>query len=135
MTDNRVVVVGLDGATFDLIEPWASQGKLPTFRKLMAGGAWGRMNTTVPPLTPCAWSSFMTGKNPGKHGQFSFYKLNENWDLDIDWDEYRSEETIWQILSKEGKRCCVINVPLTYPPHKLNGYMNNRHPKKNNHEN
>ncbi len=119
----KIAVVGLDGATFDLIEPWVAQGKLPTFKKLMEGGAWGRMKTTEPPFTPCAWSSFMTGKNPGKHGQFSFYKLNETWGLDIDWSEYRSEDNIWQIISREGKRCCIINVPLTYPPHKLNGYM------------
>lgn len=123
MTANKVVVVGLDGATFDLIEPWVEQGKLPTFKKLMESGAWGRLKTTVPPLTPCAWSSFMTGKNPGKHGQFSFYKLNKNYDLDIDWGEYRTEKTIWQILSAEGKWCCVINVPFTYPPQKVNGYM------------
>lgn len=123
MSTNKVVIVGLDGATFDLIEPWVEQERLPTFKKLMEGGAWGRLKTTVPPLTPCAWSSFMTGKNPGKHGQFSFYKLNESYGLDINWGEYRTEETIWGILSREGKRCCVINVPLTYPPHKVNGYM------------
>ena len=123
MTANKVVVVGLDGATFDLIEPWVEQGRLPTFKKLMRDGAWGRLKSTVPPITPCAWSSFMTGKNPGKHGQFSFYKLNESFGLDVAWREYRTEETVWQILSREGKRCCVINVPFTYPPHEMNGYM------------
>lgn len=123
MTAKKVVVIGLDGATFDLIEPWVEQGKLSTFKKLMEGGTWGRLKTTVPPLTPCAWSSFMTGKNPGKHGQFSFYKLNENYGLDISWGEYRTEDTIWEILSREGKRCCVIGVPLTYPTYEINGYM------------
>src|SRR4030065_27001 len=69
---SRVLCIGLDGATFDLIKPFIAQGKLPTFKKLMDSGAWSELRSTVPPVTASAWSSFMTGKNPGAHGLFDF---------------------------------------------------------------
>ena len=53
----RVVILGLDGGTFDLIEPWVQAGRLPTFGRLMAEGAWGRLRSTMPPITAPAWSS------------------------------------------------------------------------------
>lgn len=70
--NHKVAVIGLDGATFDLLNPWINQGKLPTFKKLMDMGCWGPLESTLPPLSPPAWTSFMTGKNPGKHGIFDF---------------------------------------------------------------
>ncbi|HZW04286.1 MAG TPA: alkaline phosphatase family protein, partial [Anaerolineaceae bacterium] len=66
----RVFVIGLDGATYDLIRPWVEQGKLPTFARLLAQGAAGQLRSTIPPMTGPAWTSFMTGKNPGKHGLY-----------------------------------------------------------------
>ena len=54
----RVIVIGLDGATFDLIKPWAEEGKLPTFKKLIGEGAWGNLKSTVPNATIPAWPSF-----------------------------------------------------------------------------
>jgi len=73
----RVMILGLDGATLDLIRLWAEAGILPTFQKLMRQGAWGPLRSTMPPVTPAAWSSFMTGVNPGKHGVFGFSSLAE----------------------------------------------------------
>ncbi len=119
----KVFILGIDGAELELIRRWTERDKLPHFQKLLKEGSWGKMKSTIPPLTPCAWSSFMTGKNPGKHGQFSFYKLNEKYELDINWGEHRTEKAIWKILSDHGKKCCVMNVPFTYPPEKVNGYL------------
>lgn len=68
----RVMVIGLDGATLDLVRPWAESGYLPTFARLMKEGASGQLRSTTPPVTGPAWSSFATGKNPGKHGFFDF---------------------------------------------------------------
>ena len=68
----RVLVIGLDGATFRTLGPWAAAGEMPELARLMAAGCHGELRSTFPPLTPPAWSSFMTGKNPGKHGIFSF---------------------------------------------------------------
>ena len=68
-----VLIVGLDGATFDLMLPWIEQGALAaTSGRVLRSGARSRLESTIPPITPCAWSSFMTGKNPGKHGLFDF---------------------------------------------------------------
>ena len=63
-TLRRVLVIGLDGASFDLIHPWIEQGLLPTFKKIIEQGASGPLTTIIPPLTGPAWISFMTGKNP-----------------------------------------------------------------------
>ncbi len=72
MKKPRVFIIGLDSATWDLINPWIQQGLLPNLAKLVEGGASGRLQSAIPPLTPPAWTSFMTGKNPGKHGIFHF---------------------------------------------------------------
>jgi predicted AlkP superfamily phosphohydrolase/phosphomutase len=120
----RVLVVGLDGATLDLIEPWAACGVLPTFRRLLDEGAWGPLRTTIPPITGPAWTSFATGKNPGKHGLFDFlgrrpgsYKL-------VSFNAtHRHGASLWGLLSQAGKKVGVLNVPLTYPPEPVNGFL------------
>jgi hypothetical protein len=68
----KLLIIGLDAATLDLIKPWVAEGKLSNLGQLMDAGASGRLASVVPPITPLAWTSFMTGKNPGKHGIFDF---------------------------------------------------------------
>src|SRR5438094_9602295 len=68
----RVLVIGLDGATFRTLGPWASRGEMPELARLMAAGCHGELRATFPPLTPPAWPSCITGKNPGRHGVLSF---------------------------------------------------------------
>jgi len=75
MTKHKVFVIGLEGATFDVIKPLAHAGRLPTFERLMAEGVCGELKSTVPPNSAPAWVSFITGKNPGKHGVYHFFKL------------------------------------------------------------
>lgn len=119
----KVIVIGVDGATFDLISPLVSEGKLPNFGKLMREGAWGELQSTNPPITPCAWTSFKTGVNPGKHGIVEFYYLDGNRELQVDFNRFRGYPSLWKILSDNGLRCCVYNVPFTYPPEKVNGIL------------
>ena len=69
---NRVIILGLDAATLDLIEPWAKAGKLRHFAKLMTQGRWGRLQSSIPAMTPVAWNTVVTGYNPGQHGVFDF---------------------------------------------------------------
>ena len=69
----KVLVIGLDGATLDIIKPMVEAGRLPTFASFIQEGVWGKLRSTVLPVTPPAWTSFMTGKNPGKHGIFGFF--------------------------------------------------------------
>jgi predicted AlkP superfamily phosphohydrolase/phosphomutase len=120
----KVLCIGLDGATFDLIKPWISKGKLPNLRKLMEEGVHADMTSVIPPLSPQAWSSFMTGVNPGKHGVFGF-KRQVNGKYEYEFTNSRSirVKTLWGLLGELGKRVVVVNVPMTYPPEKVNGIM------------
>jgi predicted AlkP superfamily phosphohydrolase/phosphomutase len=120
----RVIAIGLDGATFDLILPWCREGRLPGFQAIMNKGVWAELESTVPPLTGPAWSSFMTGKNPGKHGIYDFMRRRPG---DYRWDTIngtqRKGPSFWRLLSDAGKRVAVFNVPVSYPPEEVNGVM------------
>ncbi|MGH2361070.1 MAG: alkaline phosphatase family protein, partial [bacterium] len=70
----QLLIIGIDGATFDLMSPWMKAGKLPSLRRVMEEGAHGELISTTPPNSAAAWTSFMTGKNPGKHGVFDFFE-------------------------------------------------------------
>lgn len=122
--DFRLLVVGLDGATFDLMLPWIDQGLLPNLGRLVKEGSWSRLESTIPPVTPCAWSSFITGKNPGKHGLFDFVEpLADGHGFRFTNARSRHAESLWACLSRHGRRVGVVNVPMTYPPEPVNGYL------------
>jgi len=120
----RILTIGLDGATFDLIEPWAETGYLPIFARLMSEGAYGHLRSTIPPMTAPAWTSFMTGVNPGKHGLYDWiYRRDGSYDVSPVTASRCKEPTLWSILSDAGRRVCAFNVPMTYPPKLVNGLM------------
>jgi predicted AlkP superfamily phosphohydrolase/phosphomutase len=120
----RLLILGLDGATFDLIEPWAADGSLPHLARLMAGGAWGRLRSTVPPATFPAWTSLMTGVNPGQHGIFDFTRrIPGTYRLEFLNATYRRRPSVWRLLSDAGQRVAIIGLPATYPPEPLNGLL------------
>jgi predicted AlkP superfamily phosphohydrolase/phosphomutase len=120
----RALVIGLDGATLDLVKPWADEGKLPTLSRLMERGAWGALRSTVPPVTAPAWTSFMTGKNPGRHGIFDFIELKPGtYDVRYTNGGTARARSLWRILGDSGLRVGVVNVPMTYPPEEVNGYL------------
>jgi predicted AlkP superfamily phosphohydrolase/phosphomutase len=120
----RVLVVGLDGATLDLIESWANAGILPTLKRLMDEGVWGRLRSTLPPITGPAWTSLATGTNPGKHGVYDFLgRQPGTYRLASFNASHRHGASLWRILSQAGKKVGVLNVPLTYPPEPLDGFL------------
>ncbi|MGH8659860.1 MAG: alkaline phosphatase family protein [Gammaproteobacteria bacterium] len=120
----KILIIGLDGATFDLIRPWAQQGKLPHLARLMEKGVQGELKSTYPPMSPPAWTSFMTGKNPGKHGIFDFAARKPcSYEIEFINARHRKATTIWKLMSDAGKRVCVLSLPITYPPEKINGIM------------
>jgi len=122
--DLSVLILGLDGATFDLMLPWIEQGHLPTLGGLLEGGAHSRLASTIPPITPCAWSSFMTGKNPGKHGLFDFVEpIPGSRGFRFTNASSRRGKSLWGILSEAQQRVGVVNVPMTYPPEEVNGFL------------
>jgi predicted AlkP superfamily phosphohydrolase/phosphomutase len=120
----RILIIGLDGATFDVINPLIERGLLPNIGKLIRNGVHGELQSTIHPITPQAWSTFLTGKNAGKHGIFDFtIRKKDSYDIEFINASRRSGESIFLYLSRKGLRVGSIAVPFTYPPEKVNGFM------------
>ena len=118
----KVIVVGLDGATLDLMEPWMDVGKLPHFDHLRKQGASGILKSTIPPYSAPAWVSIITGVNPGKHGIYDFFRT-DTFSKKLVSSRYRKAPAIWNYLTEHGKKSIVVNVPGSYPPEKISGIM------------
>ncbi|MBU0756057.1 MAG: alkaline phosphatase family protein [Planctomycetes bacterium] len=121
---SKVVLLGLDGATLDVLEPFMSQGLLPNFKRIADEGVSSRLCSTYSTITASAWISFMTGVNPGKHGVYDFFKPFPQKGVSII-NNYRSIKipTIWELLGEAGVRVGAVNVPMTYPVPEVNGFM------------
>jgi predicted AlkP superfamily phosphohydrolase/phosphomutase len=121
---SRVVAIGLDGLPLDLIQPWIDAGELPFLKEYSKNGILGRLKTVFPPVTATAWSSINTGKNPGKHGIFEFLqRVPGEKERQAVNSTFIDGETIWDVLSRQGRRVCVVNVPVTFPPRPVNGIL------------
>ena len=121
---DRVFVLGLDGATFDLIDSLIDKGRLPQFARLLRESVRGPLASTTPPISAPAWTSFATGVNPGKHGIFGFTKkLPESYEVRFVTARDSQWAPIWWLLSERDRRVVVVNVPMTYPPTAVNGIM------------
>lgn len=120
----QVVVIGLDAATWTLIRPWIAEGHLPNLARLMKAGVSDRLESILPPITPPAWTSFMTGKNPGKHGIFHFVETEHGgYAMNYANATSRRSPTVWKLLNDAGYTVGTMNIPFTYPPEKLNGFQ------------
>ncbi|QDU56116.1 alkaline phosphatase family protein [Aeoliella mucimassa] len=143
----RVVVIGLDGLDHKLTTRLLSEGRLPNLAKLRDTGNFNPLASTLPPISPVAWSTFQTGTNPGKHNIFDFLtpdlktympklssveirtasksfgigplKLFRFHQPDV--RMLRKSKPFWSVLSEYGIFNCVIRVPITFPPEKLKG--------------
>jgi pentatricopeptide repeat protein len=120
----RVLVIGLDAATYDLIGPWADKGHLPTFASLMQSSAYGPLCSVPNVNSAAAWSSFATGKNPGKHGIFWFYERQaDSYDIRFLNGSDNPEPRFWDLCSRTGRPIVVFNVPFSYPAYAVNGVI------------
>jgi predicted AlkP superfamily phosphohydrolase/phosphomutase len=123
-THHRVLVIGLDGVPLDIIQTWADAGHLPVLQKLMDSGAVGRLKSTMPPTSGPSWSSFATGKNPGKTGIYDFlHRRQGTYRFPPISTRHRHGKAIWALLSEAGKTVGVLNVPVSYPVEPVNGFM------------
>jgi len=118
----KVIVVGLDGATLELIEPWMDAGKLPHFDRLRKQGVCGKLRSTIPPYSAPAWVSITTGVHPGKHGIYDFFRT-DTFSKKLVSSRYRKAPAIWNYLTEMGRKSIVVNVPGSYPPEKITGVM------------
>jgi predicted AlkP superfamily phosphohydrolase/phosphomutase len=124
MMRSKVIVIGLDGATFTLLRPWMEEGRLPYLKSVADDGVSGPLQSCIPPVTVPAWQCVMTGKNPGKLGIAGFVQQKPH-----SYEEVAigatscTARTLWQLLSEAGKRVAVLNVPYTAAPPRLNGVL------------
>lgn len=118
----KVIVVGVDGATFDIIN--RIKDTLPNISKMMDKGSYGKLRSTIPMISATAWTTFSTGKNPGKHGIYDFVnKVPGEYRFQITSARDRKSKPLWVLLSEAGRNVSVIGCTLTYPPDVVNGYM------------
>lgn len=120
----KTVIIGLDGATFDIINPLVSAGKLPVLARLMSEGSSAPLRSTVLPNSFPGWASCTTGTSEGMHGVFSpFIKNRSQYTVRAMSGRDIMTRPIWDILTEHRARSIVLNVPTTYPPEAINGLM------------
>jgi len=129
----KLLVIGLDGATFDVILPLIGKNELKTLKKIMDDGVYGELRSAIPPISGPAWASFMTGLSPGSHGIFGFVDYNpQRYDGFIRGSLVTSGSlagsTFFDVLDSSGYKIGAITVPMTYPPWVINGVMISGYP-------
>jgi predicted AlkP superfamily phosphohydrolase/phosphomutase len=120
----KILVIGVDGASFRLIDPLVRDGRLPNIAQLIRSGVRGELRSTLPCVSPAAWTSFMTGMNPDKHRIYDFSgRVPGTYQFRINTTNSRAAKPFWMHLSEQNKRVLIEGVTLTYPPDPVNGYM------------
>lgn len=121
----RLLIIGLDGATFDVLDPLMAEGRLPRLKALIDRGARAPLHSTIPPITPAAWTTFLTGKTPGRHGILDFERYDPTTNRLSFNSTYclRSVRNLWHILGDHGLKVGSVNVPMTYPAFPVNGFL------------
>ncbi len=119
------IILGLDGANWDLLEPWIDEGELPHIESLRETGTWEDMESCLPPVTCPNWRCYSTGKNPGKHGVYWWEKIDtEARTLSTPTSRSFNSANYWDYLGREGISTGVVNLPMTYPPLPIeDGYL------------
>jgi predicted AlkP superfamily phosphohydrolase/phosphomutase len=121
-SERKVLLIGLDGATFDLIEPWVAQGRLPTLARLFRKGARATLWSSPLSNSAQAWSTLISGKNAASHGIYDFFERKPgSYDVRFVNASFRRGRSLWRVLSEAGKRVGVINVPMSYPAEDVSG--------------
>ena len=119
----KLLAVGLDAATFDVIDPLVEAGDLPNLASLLARGARGTLRSTTHPLTPLAWTTMVSGVNAGHHGIWDFAERDESgYRLRLVNGSHSRAPAIWSRLSAAGRRVGIVNVPFTWPAPDVNGF-------------
>jgi predicted AlkP superfamily phosphohydrolase/phosphomutase len=123
---DSTILLGLDGATYKVLDPLIADGHMPHLRKILADGVRAELLSTPHPLTPPAWTTVMTGRSPGNHGIFDFLRTDVHPEGTVfslmSFRDVRCE-TIWSIVSRLGGRVTVLNYPMTAPPPPVNGVV------------
>lgn len=118
------LVLGLDGASWPLVDRYVDEGLLPNLGRIKDEGARAVNRSCLPPVTSPNWKCYSTGKNPGKLGVFWWERIDtRSGELEVpDSSSYESAE-IWDYVGEEGGRVAVVNMPTTYPPRRVDGVV------------
>jgi len=117
----KLIIVGIDGATWEVMNFLFKLGRLPNIHYLVKNGSYGTMTSTIPPVTGCAWLSMCTGLNPGKTGVIDFLKMNEKKELMLVNSLDFKNKALWDLLSLYKKSCVVLDYPMLFPSYSING--------------
>ena len=129
---SKVLIIGLDGATPELVDRWVEEDKLPYLKQIIQHGVYGKLRSVYPPISPAAWTTFATGYNPGKHGVYDFRDYDNTRyscfaDTIVDSNAFAGK-TIWDLVGAAGRKVGVVTVPVTYPAWRVNGFMISGYP-------
>ncbi len=118
--NGRLVIIGIDGVPYRLLEDLSDHGVMPHFRELRRDGVFTAMESSIPEISSVSWSSIITGKNPGEHGIYGFTDLIPG-TYTMSFPNYRNiqQPAFWQ---QHDKTYVIINVPATYPVREINGF-------------
>jgi len=128
----KVIILGFDGLSPEIVEPMMERGKLPNFKRLKETGSYTRLSTTNPPQSPVAWTGFATGQNPGKHDVYDFIIRDpESFELTLSLSNIRHGRAVsvvksrrfWEYTSDKGIPTIILGCPVTFPPDKICGRM------------
>ena len=122
----KSVIIGVDGATFDILDPLMAEGLMPNLAAVIDGGVRGILKSTIHPLTPPAWTTLMTGVNPGTHGIYDFIKVDRSGAVPsytLATSEDMKAPTLWDIASARGKRVTTLNFPVMFPARPVDGVV------------
>lgn len=121
---SKLAIFALDGASPELVERWAGEGHLPTLASLMDRGAFGPLESTIPPVTGAAWGSFLSGVTPGRHGIFEWLdRRDTGYGMKLTDGRLLPSNLIFEHLSNHGQRVGVMSVPLVDRDRDLNGFL------------
>jgi len=122
--DEKIVVIGLDGAPFDVISKWSENGILPHLKEVIEKSTFGCLRSSFLPTSPIAWTSIVSGKNSGKHNIFDWgYREKGTYKIRAVNSTNIKTTFLWDILNKKKKTTGIFNVPITYPPIPVNGFL------------
>jgi predicted AlkP superfamily phosphohydrolase/phosphomutase len=121
----ETIVLGLDGATWDVLDPLIENGDLPQLQRVRSEGNSGTLESTFPPITAPAWLSMATGQNPGKTGVFYFLNRDDpdSFEFEPLGSDKFQEQSFWDVLAADDQSVGIFNYPMLYPPYETDGFM------------
>lgn len=121
MKKKKLIIIAIDGGNFEVINPFFEEGILPNIKRLKHQG---NLTSVIPPATAVAWASFATGNYPGKTEIYDFTIMDDSsWKVHFINRLRLKGKPLWEYLDKAGIKSCFINMPVTYPPDKINGVI------------